>query len=309
MKILLVQLDGKMPNLALMKLSAYHRARGDIVGLHVSDPDRVYVSCVFSSNREQAEGIKTMYPHVEVIIGGSGYDLQKKLPEDIEYLKPDYSLYDIDYSMGFTSRGCPKCCPFCIVHEKEGNIRHHRYVWEIMEKDHKKVILLDNNFLASPHWVENISYINQNKIMVNFNQGLDLQYVTKGIARTLKNTRYYNWHFNRKQLHFAWDLMENERYVRRGLEFLIDEGITKSDIMVYVLIGFNTSFEDDYYRYKILWEEYGIYPFIMIYNNQGTPLNHHFARWVNRRIHKSCPFEMYERLSRSEKQKVVGVIA
>jgi len=304
MRVLLIPFDGKMPNLALMKLSTYHQARGDTVGLHIENPDKIYVSVIFSWNRETAFGIKKMYPDTEIIFGGSGIDLKNKLPDEIEYLRPDYDLYGIDYSIGFTSRGCPKHCPFCIVHDKEGDIRHSQYIWEFLGEDHKKVVLFDNNFLAAPYWKENLQYIIDNNLKVNFNQGLDLQYITKENAEMLRKIKYYNWHFSGRQLHFAWDLMSSERYVRKGLKILLDAGISKSHIMIYMLVGFNTTFREDYYRYKVLWEEYGVYPFVMVYNRKGNPITKKFARWVNKRIHKVCKFTEYENLTNKERIKV-----
>jgi len=113
MKVLLVDFDSKIPNLALMKLSAWHKQKGDLVGFDIQDPDQVYVSVVFSKNKSQAAGLTTMFPNSMISFGGPGWDLQNFLPEEIEKIKPDYDLYPSEYSQGYTTRGCIRKCPFC----------------------------------------------------------------------------------------------------------------------------------------------------------------------------------------------------
>lgn len=124
MKVLLIDMDSTIPNLALMKVSAYHKSKGDEVGFHVYDPDKVYCSIIFKKNKHKADGLRFLYPDAELDIGGSGYDLHKVLPPEIESMTPDYSLYPENQSYyGFTTRGCIRHCPFCIVHDKEGKFR------------------------------------------------------------------------------------------------------------------------------------------------------------------------------------------
>ena len=116
MKILLVQVDGKMPNLALMKISSYYKSKGHETGFGFAKPDKVYVSCIFSKNLGHASGIRHYYPDAEFHIGGPGMERPNSLPEEMEHVMPDYSLYpDMDYSMGFTTRGCIRKCAFCIA--------------------------------------------------------------------------------------------------------------------------------------------------------------------------------------------------
>ncbi|MCM1987606.1 hypothetical protein [Methanococcoides seepicolus] len=119
MNVLLIDVDNKIPNLALMKISAYHKSIGDNVGFFVSNPDIVYASVVFKQNKHHVDGLKLFYPYVDIRIGESGYDLKSRLPGTIEQMRPDYSLYpDCDYSMGFRTGGCFRNCHFCIVPEK-----------------------------------------------------------------------------------------------------------------------------------------------------------------------------------------------
>jgi len=145
MKIGLYNVDSKIPNLALMKLSAFHKAQGNCVEwyspLFHNEYDKIYASKVFTFSDNG-------YLKNDMIIGGSGWNLKCKLPEEIEHIYPDYSLYPkCDYSMGFLTRGCIRSCDYCIVPRKEGTIRKNADYFEFT-KDQKRIMLLDNNILA-----------------------------------------------------------------------------------------------------------------------------------------------------------------
>ena len=164
MKVGLIQVDGKLPNIALMKLSKFHKDRGDevtLVDLSTIEVDKWYGSKIF--------------------MGGTGYQIDSKLPKEIDELEPDYTLYNKDYSIGFTSRGCIRNCGFCIVREKEGSFHDA----DMSFIKHTKVILLDNNFLASPKCKEKLKHFIDNNIKVSFNQGLDIRLITDEIASLL----------------------------------------------------------------------------------------------------------------------------
>ena len=142
-KIGLIDIDSKIPNLALMKISAYFKGLGDDVELtaplFANQYDQVFASKVFTYSS------MPVLPE-QAIVGGSGYSLKTCLDEDMEHIMPDYDLYPgMDYSLGFTTRGCSRKCPFCIVPEKEGRIRFNADVYEFWDRRHKKIILLDNN--------------------------------------------------------------------------------------------------------------------------------------------------------------------
>lgn len=300
LKILLVHIDGKMPNLALMKLAAWHIERGDEVGIlregyvcPIGDPDRVYMSCIFPQNASSSRTVAAWFPNAEIQYGGPGFETPSYLPEEVEHTRPWYPLYDIDFDMGFTTRGCPKKCPFCYVPKLEGAFREHADIEEFHWPGHEKIVLLDNNFLYSSRWQETLDWINRRKMMVNFNQGLDFQFLTHEKAVELAKTQLYPWTFVKPSVSFAWDLMEEEPYVDQGISILENAGFKMWKLQIYILVGFNTSHEQDLYRVdKIL--KYGLDPFVMVYNHRrDDPWLLRLARWVNRHLYSVVPFVKY----------------
>lgn len=275
MNIALINVDSKIPNLALMKLSSFHKKRGDQVYLidisHINF-DRIYASNVF--------------------VGGSGYDLKSKLPKEIEHIMPDYDLFNSDLSIGFTSRGCIRNCKFCIVREKEGFIKEHSPMNEFVDNRFQKIIIMDGNFLASKNWKNKLLEINNKKWKVSFNQGLDLRLINDENAKLLSEVKYYDLKFRKRRLYFAWDNIKDEKIIMDGLE-IIFKYIPKSHIIVYVLIGFDTNINQDLYRlYKLI--DLDVKPFVMIYNNKKNKLLRSLARWINKRYYKVVSWEKYE---------------
>ena len=182
----LYNVDSVIPNLALMKISAYHKAQGDAVKWYLSleHYDKVYASKVFTDSQIEAKN--------EMVIGGSGYEKTKRLPQEIDDIQPDYSIYpDCDYSIGFTTRGCIRKCEFCFVPEMEGKIKEYRKVEDIW-RGKGDLVLLDNNILAMPEkFVEVLEFCKEKKIHIDFNQGLDCRLVTKEIAELINMNRRY----------------------------------------------------------------------------------------------------------------------
>jgi len=294
--VLLVDVDSKFPNLALMKISMWHKKQGDTVDFGVVDPDVVYISCIFAQNRSKALGIARFWESMgcEVHVGGSGVDLKTMLPDEVEHEYPDYSLYGIRYSIGFTSRGCIRNCPWCIVPEKEGSIREHSPIDEFYAPYWGKMLLYDNNFLASPKWYEKLCQIIARKIKVCFNQGLDIRLVDQEVARLLAKTHYYDDQFKERRLYFAFDIPQIEDQVLHGIETLKKAGIPPSHLMFYVLVGYNTTYEEDMHRIRLLIKK-GVLPYVMPYNNRKDSYYPHLARWVNRRVYNWVPWEKYSR--------------
>jgi len=307
MRVLLIDADRTgFPNLALMKQSAWHKAKGDEVWLNKPEgmPDLVYISCAFPKNRDKALSIKRWYEAqgIEVKLGGYGVS-NNMLSEEIEHICPDYRLYGIRYSMGFTSRGCIRQCEWCLVWKMEGAIREASPLEEFLR--HDRAILLDNNFLASPLWAEKLDKLRRWRIKTCFTQGLDLRLVDQEIANMLRKVRCCNPSFEKRMLYFAWDRLEDEDLIFKGIECLKKAGIRLEDVLVYMLVGFKPSrsedytedifYERDYYRFEKL-AEVGVMPYVMVYNDrEDVPMLQHFRRWVNLRYyHMGVKWEDYD---------------
>lgn len=294
MRVLTVQHDGKMPNLALIKLRAWHRLQGDQIV--ESNPDRAYISSIFSWNRAQALGVGAMYPGAEIHYGGTGIDLKKALPPEVENVEVDWAAEGMDYAIGYTTRGCNWRCPFCIVPEKEGHIQD----WHTLEhitQGLRRVILLDNNLLASPSAEATLAELRDGGYAVSFTQGLDLRLLSHRTGALLADVNYRNYRFKGRALYFAWDMMGNEDGVRRGLSLLLDAGVPPGNIVVHLLTNYNTTTEQDLYRANVLWGEYRVLPFVMGYDLRTAPQEKRdFARWVNHKaIFKSVAWSDYRK--------------
>jgi len=199
MKILLIDADSTIPNLALMQLSAWRKQQGDsVVLLKANLPyypnrkkknffapsgfDRTYCSVVFDGNAQYIKGDN-------IIFGGTGFDLTTVLPKEASSCEPDYSIYpDNDTSYGFISRGCIRKCYFCVVPKKEGWIRQVSNVDDIVK--HKKVKFLDNNFLALPNHKKILTELIDKNIRCQFNQGLDIRLVDNENSHLLSRLNY-----------------------------------------------------------------------------------------------------------------------
>ncbi len=284
-KIGLFDINSKYHNLALMKISAWHKSFGDHTEFYnplmKKTYDRVYVSKIFSKHN-----IEEGYIPENSIVGGSGYSLKTVLPYDMEHSMPDYSLYNLDYSLGFTTRGCIRNCGFCIVRQKEGDIKEHAEVEEFLNPKSNIVVLLDNNFLALPSHIRKLQKYIDKGWKMDFNQGLDIRLINKENAELLARVKHY------KQIHFAWDQMSYEKEVKEGLKILFKAGIKPYRIMVMMLCNYNTSFEEDMYRFSELIN-LGVDPFVMVYEKADGRIRD-FARWVNKRIYKACNWEEYK---------------
>lgn len=287
MKIGLFDIDSKYHNLALMKLSTYHKQKGHEVELYKPLWKDTY-QIVFASKIFSKKNKNEMYLPEGCIKGGSGFSLKVRLSEGTEHLMPDYFLYNLNYSLGFTTRGCIRDCGFCIVRQKEGYIREHAKVEEFLNPKSNIVVLLDNNFLALPSHIKKLQKYIDKGWRMDFNQGLDIRLINEDNAKLLAKITYY------KQLRFSWDFLNIERSVKEGLKLLFKEEIKPCQIMVFMLCNYNTSFEEDMYRYNEL-DALGVVPFVMNYGKPNHKLRH-FARWVNKRwLCQSATWEEYYR--------------
>lgn len=295
MKIGLIDVDGhNYPNLPLMKISAYHKQKGDVVEwyepLFTGHCDIVYMSKVFSFTPDY------MYPidADKIIKGGSGYCIEKiegkevynkkkdtLLPKEIEHIYPDYSLYNIeDTAYGFLTRGCPRGCGFCHVATKEGQCSHKVADLKEFWKGQKNIELLDPNILACKDWKDLLKQLIDSKAKVNFNQGLDIRMMTEEKAKMLSQIRI-------SKIHFAWDRYEDKDIILPKFKmFKKYSNINSHGLQVYVLCNYDTTFEQDLERVNIL-REIGYWAYIMIYDKEYLPKDSKLKklqRWVNNRF-------------------------
>ena len=282
MKIGLIDVDShNWPNLCLMKLSAYHKAQGDAVEWWNPEGcyDIVYKSRVFTDSYSKDSLVVPNAAHV--ICGGTGYGPGPNLPDAVEHTRPDYTLYPQfpDTAYGFLSRGCPRDCGFCIVSGKEG--RRSRKVADLSEfwDGQKEIKLLDPNLLACPEHMDLLGQLAHSGAWVDFTQGLDCRLLTADNIRALGTVRL-------KEIHFAWDSMEESDAVLRGL-CLYRENAKKNRhgryATVYVLTNYGSTHEQDLYRVNIL-RDLGYDPYVMVYDRPSAPpITRQLQRWVNNR--------------------------
>ncbi len=293
--------DTGFPNLALMKIAAWHKAQGDSVRLlrRAVKVDRLYASAVFTWNRRKADVLRSQ----GAIVGGTGVDLQNELPAEIEAIRPDYSLYGIDYGMGFLMRGCIWRCAFCVVPEKEGSARAVANIDDLLNLDSDRanpfVVLLDNEFFFKVAWaIERLEEFTDRRIDFCPSQGLDVRVVTPALADALATAPYWNLRHTSRQITFAFDDIRIERQYRRGVELLLDAGIPGRHLQSFVLVGFNSTINDDLRRIEII-REYNIDPYVMVYRDPRTGERspdrqiRHLARWANRHLFRTVEFRDY----------------
>lgn len=279
------------PNLALMKISAWHKAQGDTVEwwIPMLEWDRVYSSKVFTFTPEE-----TFLPP-DTIRGGTGYGVYEDLPEEIDAMFPDYSLYpDVDYAIGFLTRGCIRRCPWCVVPRKEGGIRPYRRWQEIKRPDSRDIVLMDNNILACPHGIEQLESMVGQNVRIDINQGLDARLITDDIAQLLSRLKWIRF------IRMSCDTDAMLPVVLAAIEKLERYGVPASKVFVYALVQDIESAE----RRVLALRNVGADPFAQPYrdfekNLPPTDEQRAFARWVN---HKAV-FKTVETFSDYKRKK------
>lgn len=291
MNIGLIAVDSKYPNLALMKLSAYHKQKGDAVEWYTPFQHYhiVYMAKVF-----------TFTPDFDMIItnadrierGGTGYDIAKILPREIDRLQPDYSIYKIDKNLayGFLTRGCPNKCKWCIVPQKEGAIKPYMDIEEIAA-GRKKVILMDNNILASDYGINQIEKIIRLNLRIDFNQAIDARLVTDEIAKLLSKVKWLRY------IRFGCDTPGQIAEVERAAALIDKHGFKGRYFLYCILIDFAESFTRvNYWRkYK---DRFTIFaqPYRDFSRKSIIPLwQQDLAHWANRRqLFNTCEFKDFK---------------
>lgn len=296
-RIGLIDVDGgrRFPNLALMKISAWHKAMGDTVewydAMFGGHFDKVYLSKVFSFTPDYDLPIDAD----EIERGGSGYcidmvdgkevfhkERDKHLPNEVEHIYPDYSLYPAltqDTAFGFLSRGCPRGCDFCIVKDKEG--RCSTKVADLSEfwRGQKNIVLCDPNILACRDWKDLLQQLIDSRAWVDFNQGLDIRLMTEEKAEMLGRIKV-------KEIHFAWDRYEDRDKILPKLQMfarVTNQRPHSHNAIVYTLVNFSTTLDQDLDRIYTL-RDLGYWPYVMIYDKEHcTKVYRRLQRWVNMR--------------------------
>lgn len=215
------------PNFALMKISSWHKQRGDAVEWWnpLFRYDRVYSSKVFDFTPENP------YLPPGTIKGGTGYDIKSCLPEEIDEMYPDYTIYpECDYAIGFLTRGCIRSCPWCIVPEKEGMIRPYRHWQEVVRPDTKKLVLMDNNILAIDFGIRQLEELSKTDYKIDLNQGMDARIVDENLVRLFGKLHWIQF------IRFSCDTIAQVPYIQRIYEEFKRQGVGTSKIFVYFLV-------------------------------------------------------------------------
>lgn len=307
-KVLLLQLDGKIPNIALMRLAAHHRALGDEVvlrqlgnegalerNLFDSEWDKIYGSLIFLRTKPLAEKVKQIYPRI--ILGGTGWDFATTLESiNVTTLDQDYSDYPHwRQSIGFSQRGCRLRCSFCVVPKKEGAVRDEKSINEIWRGDPwpREVILLDNDFFGQPSWQKKIDELNRGHFKVSFNQGINVRMITDETAAAIASVNYRDDSMKVKRLYTAWDNRKDEKRLFAGLNHLTKYGVKPDHIMVYMLIGYwpGETEEDWLYRQQRL-RDFGCRPYPMPYVRNPATVG--FQRWIIGAYDKRIPWKIWK---------------
>lgn len=318
MNVLGFHVDGKLPNHALMLLHAMHEARGDRFELRdlernpddvhprLGDPswDRVYGSLIFERSKPLALELQRLYPAIE--LGGTGWDLEdgrmvrsSQLPAECADLSPCYDGYPwFEHSIGWTQRGCRRTCEFCVVPTKEGKVRAVANLQRIWRGDGhpKKLVLLDNDFFGNRDWPALIDECKREDFSIAVIQGVNARMLSVPQAEAIASVPWMSTSFHRRRVYTAWDDIGDERPFFRGLQRIVDAGVSADSIMVYMLIGHaegETHADRDYRRAKV--RAFGARPYPMAFVRDGELGDElrAFASWCTQRIDLYETWEEY----------------
>lgn len=335
MRVLLLQLDGKLPNLALMKLAKHYRRLGAEVELRKridrrfdDQFDHVYASAIFSKSVNRVEDLKTHFP--EAVLGGTWNLADTRTVEDIigysdepEGSLLDYADYDkFDASIGFTQRGCRLKCGFCVVPKKEGRPRSVNTIDTIWRGPGypKHLHLLDNDFFgqAREQWEARLDEIRTGGFKVCLNQGINTRMIDDESAAALASVQYYDDSFSKRRLYTAWDNIGDEQRFFTGVDCLARHGVPPKNLLVYMLIGYDKreTWERVLYRFnRMVAKPYEIKPYPMVFGNRDRRLPTEnkrlekrtlgeFQRWAVGRFYMVTSFDDYGHIRPKVKEQI-----
>jgi len=323
MTVRLTHIDGKLPNLALMKLSHFHRRMGDSIyftkaverDMLEQDYKKVYGSAIFSFSKDRVAKFRQEFP--QAIVGGTHDITDNRTVEQLldveEYENYDYSIYPkFDASIGFSQRGCRLKCGFCVVPKKEGRPRSINSIHSIWRGGHwpKHIQLLDNDFFGQPReqWEARIDEIRTGGFRISLVQGINVRMIDDESAKALASIPYYDDGFKVRRLYTAWDNIGDEERFFKGVDTLERHGIPPRNLLVYMLVGYDKkeTWERLFYRFNKMAER-EIRPYPMVYGDRDRrlPLGgcnmrieqrtlSEFQRWAIRKAYTFIPFEFYD---------------
>lgn len=310
-QIRITQIDGTLPNLALMRLAAHHRARGDQVHFtrrvrrELFEPtyDVVYGSAIFKFSADRVARFRDQFPGALVGGTGSGSDVTvESVIGDGREL--DYSLYPtFKASIGFTQRGCRLSCKFCVVPTKEGRPASVATVGDIWRggRSPKNLHLLDNDFFGQADWQARIAEVRAGGFKVSFTQGINVRAMTPEVAEALASVEYRCNEFRRRRLYTAWDNLKDEEIFFRGVDMLEAGGVPPRHLMAFMLIGFDKreTWERIHHRFDRMVAR-GIKPYPMPFDQSRRDLKR-FQRWAVLGLYRTIPFSEYDANRKSKR--------
>lgn len=294
------------PNLALCKISAWHKAQGDEVvwydPMYTGHCDKVYMSKIFNFSPD----VEFFIDADEIVRGGTGYDVQSKLPVEVDMMQPDYDIYPLlpkDQAYGFLTRGCPNKCKWCVVPRKEGAIMPYMDIDQIATPQRTKIILMDNNILAAGDYAkEQLQKIIDRGYRVDFNQALDARLVTDEFARLLAQIKWISY-----MIRFGCDTPAQIRECEKAIELINSHGY-KGKYLLYTML--NDNFDESFRRIHHWWvknqeliaehHKSRVYPYAQPYRDPDDPTRlvpqwqKDMAAWTNKKmIFETTSFENF----------------
>jgi hypothetical protein len=312
----LTQIDGKLPNLALMRLSAHHKAMGDTVHFYrtpyrqLGEPEyaAVYGSAIFKFSADRVERFRREFP--DAIVGGTGSGsliTVEQVVGDCSAL--DYAPWpDFTGSIGFTQRGCRLSCKFCVVPAKEGKPLSVATIADIWRGPGfpKHLHLLDNDFFGEPSWPDRIAEIRDGGFKVCFSQGINVRAVNDDVAAALATVQYRDDSFSQRRLYTAWDNLKDEGVFFRGVDTLEAAGVPPKHLMAYMLVGFdkNETWGRIHHRFNAMVAR-GIRPYPMVFDPARRDLKQ-FQRWAVTGLYRAVPFDQYNANAKRQAPEISG---